>query len=137
MADFLIAFEKVFKNEGFYGNIPGDAGGETIWGIARNMNPNWEGWAIVDKYRGDKRFPGILKENPTLIKLKLSFYRKTFWDKIRGDQILFQPIASEIVDDAVNTGVRPAIKKLQRTLALIDTGIMDDATLEKLNERYA
>lgn len=135
MANFLTAHPKVHKNEGFYGDDQDDSGGETLWGIARKMNPQWEGWTIVDKHREEKGFPGILKNNTTLIKLKESFYKREFWNKLRGDEILDQAIATELYDSAVNIGVKPAIKMLQKTLALIQTGVMDDATIEKLNAR--
>ena len=43
----------VFKAEGFYSNDIDDSGGETLYGIARNKNPKWLGWKIVDEYGED------------------------------------------------------------------------------------
>jgi len=37
------------REEGGYNKgITGDSGGETYRGIARNYNPNWEGWKVID-----------------------------------------------------------------------------------------
>ena len=30
-------------------NDPRDPGGQTAWGISRRFNPNWHGWALVDR----------------------------------------------------------------------------------------
>ena len=50
MADFNLAFEKMIADEGGYvlHTIPGDTGGMTYAGIARNKNPNWPGWNLID-----------------------------------------------------------------------------------------
>ena len=47
MADLKIAEAKTLKWEGGYCNIPGDKGGETIFGIARNMHPDLKLWSNV------------------------------------------------------------------------------------------
>jgi len=51
MADFNPAFEKMLHDEGGMQltNIPGDRGGMTYAGIARNANPQWAGWNLVDR----------------------------------------------------------------------------------------
>ena len=51
MADLKIAEAKTLKWEGGYCNIPGDKGGETIFGIARNMHPDLKLWKDVDNYK--------------------------------------------------------------------------------------
>ena len=45
MADFLPAYEAMIRNEGGYvlHDVPGDRGGQTYAGIARNMNLRWPG----------------------------------------------------------------------------------------------
>ncbi|NDF50116.1 MAG: surface-binding protein, partial [Betaproteobacteria bacterium] len=51
MADFAPAYEAMIRNEGGYvlHDVPGDRGGQTYAGIARNMNPRWPGWALIDR----------------------------------------------------------------------------------------
>ena len=58
MAQFEPAFEQMIRDEGGYvlHEVPGDTGGMTYAGIARNKNPQWNGWALVDK----KEFGGSL-----------------------------------------------------------------------------
>jgi lysozyme family protein len=137
MANFLIADAKRDYNEGFYDTIEGDSGGETLWGIARNKNPHWDGWAIVDKYKGGKNFPAVLKTIPLLAKLRQEFYKKDFWNRLRGDEILDQEIASKAYDTAVNVGVPPAVRFLQEAAGVAITGHVDDATIKSLNSREA
>ena len=47
MAQFEPAFEQMMQDEGGYvlHEVPGDTGGMTYAGIARNKNPQWPGWA--------------------------------------------------------------------------------------------
>ena len=51
----MIIKEAIISNtletEGYYVNDPSDSGGETYCGIARNSNPKWQGWKIVDKHK--------------------------------------------------------------------------------------
>ena len=51
----------VKKIEKLYSNNPQDAGGETVWGIARNKHPEWGGWPIVDQLKNQ----GILIRTPS------------------------------------------------------------------------
>lgn len=110
MADFKSAFEIMMRNEGGYvlHNVPGDRGGMTYAGIARNMQPQWPGWKLID----------AKKEVPT--QLVRDFYKRDFWDTIRGDDIKHQAIAEAVFDFHVNTG-RPA-----RTLAQLVVGATPD-----------
>ena len=53
--NFKKAFEAVINGfEGKYSNNKDNPGGETYKGIARNMNKDFEGWRIIDNYRGGK-----------------------------------------------------------------------------------
>lgn len=149
MADFLIAHKKLSINEGGYANDPKDKGGETWKGIARNFHSDWEGWKIIDEYKRKQGFPGNLKKDKRLPDMELTFYKKRFWNVIRGDEISSQEIANMIYDDAVNTNCPPAIKKAQIVaFGLIGTnsekkeaakslgivyGRMDNKTLNKIN----
>lgn len=147
MADFTKAYNRTGINEGLWSNVIGDAGGETWKGIARNLHPNWEAWTLIDFIKSGLIFPekptkkDIDKLNKALLaneKLELSvrkFYKNEFWDKTRGDEILIQLIAESIYDSSVNMGYKQAIKLAQRSAALKESGIMDDITLNKLNNK--
>jgi lysozyme family protein len=149
MADFKKAYDLTSVYEGGYANDRADRGGETWKGIARNMHPSWEGWSVIDELKKDSRFPAILRSNESLEAMVQAFYKKIFWDAIRGDEIIFQEIANTIYDDAVNTGIASAIKKAQNVVfglvnddkekmymiknLGIQYGTMDSITLKKLN----
>lgn len=133
MADLEIALPPTLDNEGFYGNDPADPGGETLWGIARNKNPKWEGWTTVDSLKGTTGFPSCMKTNELLLKYRHEFYAQSEWAQIRGDEIVDQSIANLTFDMAVNKGVAIAIEYLQQSAGIPETGIMDDATLNAIN----
>ena len=96
MAQFEPAFEKMIQNEGGYvlHNVEGDRGGMTYAGIARNMHPKWEGWALIDRGEKDGELTALVRK----------FYRVNFWNVIKGDEIQSQDIAECIFDFGVNTG---------------------------------
>jgi lysozyme family protein len=50
---FLNAILPFTLNEegGYNKGMTGDSGGETYRGIARNYNPKWKGWAVIDKIK--------------------------------------------------------------------------------------
>ena len=112
MADFEPAYEAMIRNEGGYvlHNVAGDRGGMTYAGIARNMNPQWAGWSVIDA--GGEPPADMVR----------AFYRANFWNNIRGDEIQHQAIAQSIFDFHVNTG-RPA-----RVLAQIVVGVTPDGS---------
>jgi lysozyme family protein len=124
MADFTPAFEKMLHDEGGMQltNIPGDRGGMTYAGIARNANPNWAGWAFVDKQDWGSATP-LVRE----------FYKANFWDKLRGDDITVQPIAESIFNFGVNTGIGVAVKLAQVIVGVTPDGAIGQKTVERLN----
>lgn len=122
MADFLPAFERMLIAEGGYvlHTVPGDRGGMTYAGIARNMNPGWAGWSVIDA--GGTPHADLVR----------GFYRAQYWDVIKGDQITSQAIAQTIFDFHVNAGA------VARKLAQIVVGVTPDGsfgpkTVEALN----
>lgn len=123
MADFVPAFEEVIVEEGGYQltTIPGDLGGQTYAGIARVPNPNWEGWAYIDR-----------KETPPSQMVR-DFYKRTFWDDIKGDQIYSQRVAACIFNFYVNTG-KPAKTIAQLVVGATPDGAFGDVTIQKLNQ---
>lgn len=137
MADFLTAYRLGHKNEGDYANDPLDRGGETWRGIARKMHPTWPGWAIVDQFKKGKTVKQInatLKTITRLQEMVLEFYKVKFWDVFRGDEIKYQFIANELYDAAINTGHVPAIKMLQNSYGLPETGKMNLELMNKIND---
>jgi lysozyme family protein len=125
MADFNPAFEKMLRDEGGFQltDIPGDRGGMTYAGIARNPNPQWSGWALVDR----KEFGGPLTS------LVRDFYRQNYWDRIRGDELSNQEVAETIFNFAVNTGTGVAIKLAQVIVGAVPDGGIGPKTIELLN----
>lgn len=126
MADFGPAFERMIHDEGGFQltNIPGDRGGMTYAGIARNPNPDWPGWALVDR----KEFGGPLTS------MVREFYRQRFWNVVRGDEIRDQAIAETIFNFAVNTGTGVAIKLAQVIVGATPDGGIGPKTVELLNQ---
>ncbi len=124
MADFDIAFDRTMKAEGGYQltNIPGDRGGQTYSGIARNAHPDWQGWKAID-----------IGQTP-LTSLVRDFYRDNFWHAVRGDLIAEQDVANSIYDFAVNAGTKTAIKLAQVVVGAQADGALGPKTLAALNE---
>ena len=126
MADFLIAFEKTIVDEGGYvlHTVPGDTGGMTYAGIARNPNPQWPGWNLIDN--------GAI-DNPLLTGMVRNFYKVEFWDRIRGDEITNQIVAENLFNFGVNTGIKVAVKLAQLIVGATPDGAVGDVTLQKFN----
>jgi lysozyme family protein len=124
MADFSLAFERMIANEGGYKltNIKGDKGGQTYAGIARNRWPNWPGWVSIDQ--GDVPPSQMVRD----------FYAAHFWLPVCGDQILFQRIAENLFDFAVNAGVSVAVKLAQVVVGTTPDGKAGPKTIKALNE---
>ena len=106
------------KIEGGYSNLSTDRGGETYKGVSRKYHPTWEGWKILDqvKIKNDTE----LAKNVVLQNQVKSFYKTTFWDKLKGDLIPSQLLAEELFDTGVNMGTTPAVKFLQEALNVLN-----------------
>ena len=118
MAIFDPAFQATMDGEGReWECVAGDHGGETVWGIARNPNPGWQGWPLVDAIK--TAHPGV---NPTpfinadarVVALISIFYREAYWQAAGCDQIQDQALATKLMKMAVNMGVGKALTWLQR-----------------------
>ncbi len=106
MKTFDELFEGVIKHEGYYANVTGDKGGETYMGVARNIHPNWEGWAVIDLYKSEV---GAIKHNEKikddgLTFLVKEFYRHTFYHTYRIESIKNGALQEIIFDWCVNSG---------------------------------
>jgi lysozyme family protein len=96
----------------------------TYAGIARNPNPKWPGWNLIDN--------GAI-DNPLLTGMVRNFYKVEFWDRIRGDEIANPVVAENIFNFGVNTGVKVAVKLAQLIVGATPDGAVGDVTLQKFN----
>jgi lysozyme family protein len=126
MADFNSAFEKMIADEGGYvlHTVAGDTGGMTYAGIARNKNPNWGGWNLIDHNEIN---------NALLTSFVRAFYKTDFWDRLRGDEITNQVVAENIFNFGVNTGMGVAVKLAQLIVGATPDGAVGNVTLQKFN----
>lgn len=125
MAEFAPSFDEMIQKEGGYKltNITGDTGGRTYAGISQRYHPKWAGWPLVDADPENAQLPTLVNE----------FYKKEFWDKVRGDDIQSQKVASCIFDFAVNAGIPTASRLAQKVIDANADGIIGSKTLQKLN----
>lgn len=134
MADFSISYNLTSKSEGGYTNHPDDNGNWTGGqkGVGTLVGTNLGISAPVLK---DFLKRGIVvSDMKNLTKdVAMLIYKKNYWDRMRGDEILVQRVANIIYDDCVNTGPSSAIKKAQKILGVDLTGTMTTDTLDKLN----
>jgi lysozyme family protein len=131
MADFAPAFDELIVAEGGYElkTVAGDRGGATYAGIARNMNPDWPGWAYVDR----EEIP------PT--QLVRDFYRAGYWEPLHCDAIASQLVATSLLKIAVNTSMpgKPilAAQLLQHAAKVPADGFIGEKTVAAVNEMDA
>lgn len=100
--DFNQAIERVLGSEGGYVNNPADPGGETNWGISKRAYPNTNIKALT-------RVEAI------------KIYKSDFWDAIHADE-LYDGVAFQTLDFAINSGITTAIRYLQKALNVADDG---------------
>ncbi|GAA4434576.1 glycosyl hydrolase 108 family protein [Pontibacter saemangeumensis] len=126
MATIKPALAITLAHEGYYANDPTDTGGETYRGIARNHNPNWSGWSIIDAHKKKAGFPANLKEVMSSLELYVArYYKAAYWDVNNLDLVTDQAIACELFDTGVNMGVNIAAKLLQEALNLCNRNQKD------------
>lgn len=100
--EFNQAIERVLGSEGGYVNNPADPGGETNWGISKRAYPNTNIKALT-------RVEAI------------KIYKADFWDLIHAEE-LFDGVAYQTLDFAINSGISTAIRYLQKALNVADDG---------------
>lgn len=135
MADFLKGYAPVRQFEGGWCNVPGDAGGETYAGIARNFWPTWPGWARIDTEKshtsygqGAAAFSRRLASVPGLADMVADWYRAEWWEPMRLGRFP-QSVANEIFEQSVNLGRAGAGKYLQRLCNALNYNARTDARL--------
>jgi lysozyme family protein len=118
MADFDIAIVKTLAQEGGskITDDPSDHGGVTKYGISSRAYPNVDIRILTEQQARD-------------------IYRRDYWDRARGDEILSQMIAESLFDTAVNMGVKTATRLAQTATGQTQCdGIMGPETLRWFNE---
>ena len=135
MANFNIAYKRTNFWEGFYSNNPNDSGGETLYGISRVKGAAFpEFWAIVDSYKKKPNFPNNMAGDQQLKAMKTDWYKKNYWDVLKGDDIKNQGIANQLYDISVNKGWGAAIRFLGEALGVKDLRVVTNQIIQQLNE---
>ena len=138
---FETALQKTLGHEGGYAFVPGDRGGETYKGIARNYHPDWQGWAIVDRIKtayGGKLPHDYKIKSPVLDQMVHDFYKRVFWDSIHLDEVNNTALQEIIFDIFVNSR-KSGIKVIQSVLRnqfnqdIVVDGIMGRQTVAAIN----
>ena len=62
-----------------------------------------------------------------------AIFKKNYWDKFRGDEIINQNIANDLFDACVNEGLVTGIKQAQEAGGITINGKVDEPTLNFLN----
>lgn len=112
MSAFDLAFDRTLGHEGGYVNNPDDPGGETKYGISKRANPD------VDV------------RNLTLAQAQW-IYRQRYWLPLHADAMP-ESAAIQVFDAAVNHGIKPAIRMLQRALGVPVDGVIGPVTLNAM-----
>lgn len=125
MANFDKFIPHLLKCEGGYVNHPYDRGGCTNKGIT------------IGVYRsrfGDDKTCEDLKNITDAEAAKI--YKSEYWDKCKADYIVDEGVAYLIADWAVNSGVKTAIKEVQKLIGTTPDGIVGNVTLRAINRHY-
>lgn len=117
--NFEKAVIKVLASEGGYVNNPKDPGGETKYGITI---------AVARQFGYD----GSMKDLPLDIAMKI--YLKNYWTPLRADEFP-ESIRYALLDTAVNSGVKQAIRLLQKAVRTPDDGIVGRFTIDAVKKQ--
>lgn len=115
MSNLDQAFTELLGNEGGYTNNPNDPGGETNWGIT----------VAVARENG---YIGAMQDMDQSV--AKAIYEKKYWLPA-FDQLPY-PIAFQVFDAAVNSGVGQAVRWLQRSIGVADDGKLGPVTLQAI-----
>lgn len=128
MADFNKYFVPLLKIEGGYVDNPADNGGPTNMGVTLK---EWISNGYDKDNDGDIDVEDLkLLTPPDAAKIAKPFY----WDKVQGDKIKSQSVAEFLADWAYISGVKAAVKRLQRLMGLEDDGKLGPLSLKSINQ---
>lgn len=122
MASYQHAWTLTGGFEGGYVNNPHDAGGETYAGIARRWNPDWAGWAIIDKIPPLERNDSKIGSIPEMHDMVQSLYKAKYWDVHGLDAAGDDEMAAAIFDTGVLFSPVKAGKWTQMALNFCNDG---------------
>lgn len=104
------------KFEGGFVDNPNDRGGRTNFGITQKT---------LDSLKD----PSLPKDVKDLTEAQATaIYHKFYWEPLKADQLPFE-IRSLLFDQAVNSGVSGAVKRLQKILNLTPDGSIGPNTI--------
>lgn len=106
-----IAVLRTLGKEGGWSKRKSDRGGETIFGISRVKNPDWEGWLLVDAYKDKKK----AFKDKKIRALAIKFAEEKYGKYINAHLIPDQDVLNEVFDTVYNMGPIAA-KIYQRSL---------------------
>lgn len=115
--NFHTAFADLVMSEGGYSNHPADRGGETMWGITKEV-------AARNGYKGDM--------SALPVEIAEAIYVKDYWNPVQADK-LPEDLRYAVFDAAVNSGVAQAARWLQRACGVRDDGIVGPQTIRAAN----
>jgi lysozyme family protein len=107
---FNDCIEIILKNEGGYVEHPLDPGGATNMGITHRNYPNED-------------IKNLTKEKA------IHLYYRDYWTPMGLEQLLNRDLVLAVFDMGVNSGIRNAIKILQRLVGVTDDGFIGTKTL--------
>ena len=102
----------VLKHEGGYALVKGDNGGETYRGIARQSNPDWPGWPLLEKYKPLRN--GDLINDAALQTAVCELYWQKYFEANGFHRCNNPIVALQLFDFSVHGGY--STKQLQRTM---------------------
>lgn len=122
MASFPLFINRLLRCEGGFVNHPNDYGKCTNKGITLGVFQSHYGSGV-----NCEDLKTLTDEQASKI------YKSDYWDVCKADKIKSQRIANLLVDFAVNSGCKTAIKALQRVLGVSVDGVIGNQTLSALN----
>lgn len=123
------------KHEGGYVNIALDKGGETYRGISRKSNPDWPGWAILEKYKPLTR--GDIINDAELKQAVADLYFTKYFQRNNLHLLNSCLVALQLFDFAVHGGF--SVLRLQSRInkvfnrELKADGVLGPKTIETIN----
>ena len=111
------AFERMIGHEGGYTKGKGDPGGETKFGVSK------------------RTYPAEDIANLTMERAK-AIYLRDYWGPA-GCEVVPEPIRFDLFDTAVNSGVKTAVKLLQRAVGEVEDGVIGPRTLQSIGSMPA